>query len=218
MYRKIILRESLNYQFNFSKVTKFVFHYSYLVLYLCEMNEFENPWQKISSREVYDNPWINIRHEEVIKPNGEQGIYGVAHFKLMAAAIVPLDEDENIWLVGQYRYTLNNYSWEIPMGGGSLNGDSLSAAKRELKEETGILASKWTSLGTLHTSNSVTDEVGYMFLAEDLTLGESEPDDTEILQVKKVSLVEAVRMVMESEITDSLSIAAILKVARLKNI
>lgn len=182
------------------------------------MNEFENPWQKISSREVYDNPWINIRHEEVIKPNGEAGIYGVAHFKLLAAAIVPLDYEGNIWLVGQYRYTLNNYSWEIPMGGGELNGDSLEAAKRELKEETGLSASKWTSLGKLHTSNSVTDEVGYMFLAEHLTLGESEPDDTEILQLKKVSLLEAVRMVMDSEITDSLSIAAILKVARLKNI
>jgi len=182
------------------------------------MNKIENPWQKISSREVYDNPWINIRHEEVIKPNGEVGIYGVAHFKLIAAAIVPLDEEGNIWLVGQYRYTLNLYSWEIPMGGGELKGDGLEAAKRELKEETGLSAATWTSLGTLHTSNSVTDEVGFMFLAEDLTLGESEPDDTEILQLKKVSLSEAVRMVMESEITDALSIAAILKVARLKKI
>jgi len=182
------------------------------------MNKIENPWQKLSSREVYDNPWINIRHEEVIKPNGEVGIYGVAHFKLIAAAIVPLDEEGNIWLVGQYRYTLNLYSWEIPMGGGELKGDGLEAAKRELKEETGLSASTWTSLGTLHTSNSVTDEVGFMFLAEDLTLGESEPDDTEILQLKKVSLSEAVRMVMESEITDALSIAAILKVARLKKI
>ena len=182
------------------------------------MNEFDNPWQKISSREVYDNPWINVRHEEVIKPNGESGIYGVTHFKLLAAAIVALDEHENIWLVGQYRYTLNEYSWEIPMGGGDLTGDSLATAKRELKEETGLIASEWTSLGILHTSNSVTDEIGFMFLAENLTLGEPEPDETEILQVKKVSLREAVRMVMDSEITDSLSIAAILKVARLKNI
>jgi 8-oxo-dGTP pyrophosphatase MutT (NUDIX family) len=216
MSRKIILQWRLKPYF--FKVTKFIFYNSYLVLYLYKMNEFENPWQKISSREVYDNPWINIRHEEVIKPNGESGIYGVAHFKLLAAAIVPLDDFGNIWLVGQYRYTLNKYSWEIPMGGGNLNGNSLEAAKRELKEETGLSASKWTSLGILHTSNSVTDEVGYMFLAEDLTLGDSEPDDTEILQVKKVSLIEAIRMVMDSEITDSLSIAAILKVARLKNI
>lgn len=182
------------------------------------MKEFENPWQKISSREVYDNPWISVRHEEVIKPNGKPGIYGVAHFKTKAAAVVPLDNDGNVWLVGQYRYTLNEYSWEIPMGGGDLTGDSLDAAKRELKEETGLIASKWTKLGKLHTSNSVTDEFGNMYLAEDLTMDEAEPDDTEILQLKKIPLIEAVRMVMDSEITDALSIAAILKVARLKNI
>ena len=182
------------------------------------MIQSDNPWQKISSREVYDNPWINVRHEEVIKPNGENGVYGVAHFKLLAAAIVPLDDEGNIWLVGQYRYTLNEYSWEIPMGGGDLQIDCLDTAKRELKEETGLVASKWTSLGRLHTSNSVTDEVGCMFLAEDLTFGEAEPDDTEILQIKKVTLIEAVRMVMDSEITDSLSVAAIFKVAKLKNI
>jgi 8-oxo-dGTP pyrophosphatase MutT (NUDIX family) len=182
------------------------------------MNEFENPWQKISSHEVYDNAWINVQHHDVIKPNQELGVYGVVHFKFLAAAVLPLDKDGNIWLVGQYRYTLNENSWEIPMGGGDLNSDILSSAKRELKEETGLIASKWTNLGKLHTSNSVTDEVGYMFLAEDLVLGEAEPDDTEILQIKKVTLQEAVRMVMDSEITDALSMVAILKVARLKNI
>lgn len=182
------------------------------------MINFENPWKKISSKEIYDNPWVNIRHEEVIKPNGEHGIYGVAHFKNFAAAVLPLDHDNNTWLVGQYRYTLNEYSWEIPMGGGILNSNILEAAKRELKEETGIKANHWTSLGNLHTSNSVTDEVGFLFLAEDLIFGEAQPDDTEILTLKKVSLQEAVRMVMDSEITDSLSIAAILKVARIKRI
>jgi 8-oxo-dGTP pyrophosphatase MutT (NUDIX family) len=182
------------------------------------MNKFENPWKKVSSLSVYENPWVNVRHEEVIKPNGKPGIYGVAHFKSKAAAIVPLDDEGNIWLVGQFRYTLEEYSWEIPMGGGELEGDSLNAAKRELKEETGMTAHKWTNLGKLHTSNSVTDEYGFMFLAEDLTFGESEPDDTEILELKRVNLIDAVNMVMDSEITDSLSVAAILKVARLKGI
>jgi 8-oxo-dGTP pyrophosphatase MutT (NUDIX family) len=182
------------------------------------MINFENPWKKVSSKLVYDNPWVSVHHEEVIKPNGEPGIYGMAHFKNFAAAILPLDHENNTWLVGQYRYTLNEYSWEIPMGGGLLNTNILESAKRELKEETGLEANIWTSLGKLHTSNSVTDEVGYLFLAEDLTYGESEPDDTEILILKKVSLQEAVRMVMDCEITDSLSIAAILKVARLKGI
>lgn len=182
------------------------------------MNDFENPWTIIASQEVYDNPWINIRHENVIKPNGEEGIYGIAHFKLKAIAIIPLDEDNNIWLVGQYRYPLKEYSWEIPMGGGAFDEDNVEAAKRELKEETGIIASNWTELGKLHTSNSVTDEVGYMFLAENLQFGEAEPEDTEILILKKISLKVAIQMVMNSEITDSLSIAAILKVARLKGI
>ena len=182
------------------------------------MTKFKNPWERVSSKIIYDNPWVSLRHEDVIKPNGEAGIYGVAHFKNFAAAVLPLDADNNTWLVGQYRYTLEEYSWEIPMGGGLLNSDILEAAQRELKEETGITAQKWIPLGKLHTSNSVTDEVGYMFLAEDLTEGESEPDDTEILALKKVSLPEAVRMVMDSEITDSISIVAILKVARLKGI
>ncbi len=182
------------------------------------MINFENPWKKISSKQVYDNPWVSVHHQEVIKPNGQLGIYGMAHFKNFAAVVLPLDHDNNTWLVGQYRYTLNEYSWEIPMGGGALNSDILEAAKRELKEETGMKANLWTPLGNIHTSNSVTDEVGYLYLAEDLTFGEAEPDDTEILALKKVSLQEAVRMVMDSEITDSLSIAAILKVARIKGI
>ncbi len=182
------------------------------------MINFENPWKKISSVLVYENPWVSIHHEEVIKPNGEPGIYGKAHFKNFAAAVLPLDHENNTWLVGQFRYTLNEYSWEIPMGGGALNSDILESAKRELKEETGMEANHWTPLGNIHTSNSVTNEVGYLFLAEELAFGESQPDDTEILTLKKVSLQEAVRMVMDSEITDSLSIAAILKVARLKGI
>ncbi|MDZ7897501.1 MAG: NUDIX hydrolase [Arcicella sp.] len=182
------------------------------------MINYENPWKKISSELVYDNPWVSVRHEEVIKPNGQPGIYGLAHFKNFAAAVLPLDDENNTWLVGQYRYTLNEYSWEIPMGGGILNSGVLESAKRELKEETGMEANLWTQIGKIHTSNSVTDEIGYLFLAEDLTFGESQPDDTEILALKKVSLSEAVRMVMNSEITDSLSIATILKVARLKGI
>jgi 8-oxo-dGTP pyrophosphatase MutT (NUDIX family) len=182
------------------------------------MEEYENPWKKVSSKEVYDNPWITIRHEEVVKPNGEMGVYGVAHFKNKALAIVPIDDDNNIWLVGQYRYPLAEYSWEIPMGGGALEVDLLLSAQRELKEETGMSATKWTLLGRIHTSNSVTDEEGFMYMAEGLTQGDAAPDDTEILVIKKVHLSQAIEMVMDSQITDSLSIAAILKVARIKGI
>lgn len=178
----------------------------------------ENPWQTLSSTAVYDNPWVTVKHEEVLKPNGEPGIYGLVHFKNRAIAIVPLDNDNYTWLVGQYRYPLKEYSWEIPMGGGPMSEEALDSAKRELKEETGIVADSWTDLGRIHTSNSVTDEEGFMFLAENLSFEEAEPEDTEILDLKKVSLQEAIDMIMRSEITDSLTIAALLKVARLKNI
>ncbi len=178
----------------------------------------ENPWQTQSSTTVYDNPWVTVKHEEVLKPNGEPGIYGLVHFKNRAIAIVPLDSDNYTWLVGQYRYPLKEYSWEIPMGGGPMSEEPLDSAKRELKEETGIIAAEWTHLGRIHTSNSVTDEEGFMFLAENLSFEEAEPEDTEILDLKKVSLQEAIDMIMRSEITDSLTIAALLKVARLKNI
>jgi 8-oxo-dGTP pyrophosphatase MutT (NUDIX family) len=182
------------------------------------MNTTENPWKIIDSTVVYDNPWIQVRHENVIIPNGKKGIYGVAHFKNKAAVVLPVDNENYTWLVGQYRYTLEEYTWEIPMGGGALSSDSLEAAKRELKEETGMEAERYTYIGKIHTSNSVTDEFGLLYLAEGLTFGVSEPDDTEVLLLKKVHLSEAVQMVMDSEITDSLSVAAILKVARLKNI
>ncbi|MBP6410687.1 MAG: NUDIX hydrolase, partial [Pseudarcicella sp.] len=147
-----------------------------------------------------------------------KGIYGWTHFKNKAIAILPIDQENNIWLVGQYRYPLNEYSWEVPMGGGALDVDSLISAQRELKEETGIIAKNWTYLGKIHTSNSVTNETGFMYLAENIEIGTPEPDETEILTIQKVSLTNAVKMVMNDEITDSLSIAIILKVARLKNI
>ncbi len=182
------------------------------------MIENKNPWTTLASKEIYDNPWITVKHEDVLKPNGEAGIYGVAHFKNKAIAILPIDDFDNIWLVGQYRYPLKEYSWEVPMGGGLLNIETLDSAKRELKEETGLIAEKWTFLGKIHTSNSVTDETGYMYLAEGLTLGEAQPDETEILTIKKIPLKIAVEMVMNSAITDSLSIAIILKAARIKSI
>ncbi|HEV7349616.1 NUDIX hydrolase [Telluribacter sp.] len=178
----------------------------------------ENNWKTLTSKTVYENPWIEIQHRDVLNPAGKEGIYGVVKFKNKAIGIVPLDEQGNIYLVGQYRYTLDEYSWEIPEGGGPLHEDPLEAAKRELKEETGLLAATWTSLARIHTSNSATDEEGFLFLAEELTQHEQEPEETEELQVQKVPLSEAVNMVMRSEITDALAVAAILMVARLKGI
>ncbi|QMU30074.1 NUDIX domain-containing protein [Adhaeribacter radiodurans] len=181
------------------------------------MNEHENPWTTLSSKPIYENPWLSLREDQVINPKGGRGIYGVVDFKNMAIGVVPIDADGNTYLVGQYRYPLNEYSWEIPEGGGPHGIDALESAKRELKEETGFTAGSWTDLGRIHTSNSVTSEFGFLFLAQDLTAGETEHEETEELHIKKVPLTEAVRMVMAGEITDALSIAGILKADKILN-
>lgn len=171
----------------------------------------KNPWTKISAKEVYDNPWIQVEEHQVLTPTGTEGIYGRVHFKNRAIGILPLDQENHTWLVGQYRYTLDEYSWEIPMGGGPLEEDVLESARRELKEETGLTAAKWTELMTIHTSNSVTDEVGYVFIAEQLTLGDTEFDPTEDLEVRRLPFKEALLLVMQGKITDAISVSAILK-------
>ena len=171
----------------------------------------KNPWQTNSKEVVYDNNWIQVSHREVTNPSGNPGIYGVVHFKNLAIGIVVLDEDQNTWLVGQYRYALDVYSWEIPEGGGPLGTDPLASAKRELLEETGIIADKWTKIMDIHISNSVSDEVGILYLAENLSFGETAPEDTEDLKVWKLPFEEAYQMVKEGKITDSLSIMGIQK-------
>lgn len=177
-------------------------------------NEHAN-WETKSTRVAYDNPWIRVEHREVTTPAGTPGIYGVVGFKNKAMGIVPVDSEGHVYLVGQYRYTLDEYSWEIPEGGCPLGEDLLEAAKRELKEETGLVASQWQFIGRIHTSNSVTDEEGFIYLAQGLSQHESDPEDTEELTVKKLPLPEAVDMVMRGQITDSVSMAGILLVARL---
>jgi 8-oxo-dGTP pyrophosphatase MutT (NUDIX family) len=174
----------------------------------------ENPWNTKKTILVYENPWIKVEENQIINPAGKGGIYGTVHFKNRAMAIIPIDKNGDTWLIGQFRYALNEYSWEIPMGGGPIGSDFLESAKRELKEETGLIANKWTELLKIHTSNSVTDEVGVVYLAEGLIQGETEFEETEILQIRKLPFKEALEMVMSGEITDSISLAGILKAAR----
>ncbi|HAI76298.1 MAG TPA: DNA mismatch repair protein MutT [Microscillaceae bacterium] len=175
------------------------------------MDVEQNPWQTLQSQLKYENPWISVTEHQVIHPSGNPGIYGTVHFKSKALGIIPLDEHLNTYLVGQYRYALREYSWEIPMGGGKLDIDILTSAQRELKEETGLIAAKWTNIARIHTSNSVTDEEGFVFLAEELTQAETEFEETEQLQIKKLPLTEALAMVMRNEITDAISVAGLLK-------
>jgi len=172
----------------------------------------ENPWKTLSSKSVYANPWIEVFHNEVITPGGSAGIYGKVHYKNIAVGVIPLDPDYNTWIVGQYRYTLDTYSWEIPEGGSPEGTDPLESAKRELKEETGLTALEWQEILSLQTSNSVCDELAYLYIAKNLTQGEWEPEDTEDLQLRKLPFTELVAMVHRGEIQDAMSVAAIMKV------
>ncbi len=180
------------------------------------MNEEINPWKTISVKTVYENNWIEVVHKEVLNPSGNPGVYGQVNFKNVAIGVIPLDDDGNTWLVGQYRFPLEEYSWEIPEGGCPIGEENLEAAIRELKEETGLIADKYTLVSKIHTSNSVCREVAYIYLAEGLHQSESEPEETEQLQIKKVHFSEAVQLVLDNKITDSMSVAGIMKVARLK--
>jgi len=174
-----------------------------------------NPWQTLGSEPKYQNPWIRVREDQVLNPKGNASVYGVVSMRNKAIGIIPIDADGNTWLVGQYRYTLNEYCWEIPMGGGPIEVDILESAQRELREETGLLARRWTNIARLHTSNSVTDEEGFVFLAEDLEQGEWEPEESEDLRLWKLPLAQAIELVMNNSITDAISVAGLFKAERL---
>lgn len=178
-----------------------------------------NPWITQSIEIRYDNPWIRLEHHEVINPSGGAGIYGKVHFKNLAIGIIPIDEEDHTWLVGQYRYPLHAYSWEIPEGGGPLGIDPLDSAKRELLEECGLLATNWNLLLEMHLSNSVSDERALIYEASGLKKTAAAPEETEQLQLKRLPFSEAVEMVYKGEITDSISVAGILRLhlKRLQN-
>jgi 8-oxo-dGTP pyrophosphatase MutT (NUDIX family) len=172
-------------------------------------DESLSPWGTVESRDVYDNAWISVREDSVIRPDGEEGIYGVVHFKNIAIGILAI-EDGHIYLVGQYRYPLQQYSWEIPEGGCPEGEDPLAAAQRELEEETGLRASHWEKMGEAHLSNSVSDERAIWFLATGLSEGESNPDGTEQLKTRRVTFQRALEMSLQGEISDALSLLAIM--------
>lgn len=182
-----------------------------------ETPDQQNRWITQSTKTIYENRWIQLDEHQVISPGGKPGIYGKVHFKNIAIGIIVLDKEHYTWLVGQHRYPLDAWSWEIPEGGGPLTDEPLASAKRELKEETGLTANTWTIIQKVHLSNSVSDEVGPIFLAEDLEEGESELEHTEAdMKVMKVPFREALDMVLRGDITDSLSVIGILKLARIK--
>lgn len=181
---------------------------------MADHKETENPWKTLSTQPVYNNAWIKVEEHQVITPGGSPGIYGKVSFKNQAVGIIPVDADGNTWLVGQYRYTLNEWAWEIPMGGSPKKEDKIKTAQRELEEETGLIAGDITELLHLHTSNSITDEQGYVYLATQLTTGVQQLEDSEKdMQIKKLPFDDAVKMAQNGEITDAISVAGLLYLA-----
>jgi 8-oxo-dGTP pyrophosphatase MutT (NUDIX family) len=177
------------------------------------MDETKNPWTVLTRATVYENNWIQINHHEVLDPSGGPGVYGTVHFKNHATGVVPIDEKGNVILVGQYRFPIHCYSWEIPEGGGSHSVPALESAQRELREECGLAAKCWTEILGMDLSNSVSDERSTAFLAWDLYDALAQPEETEELQVTRISFWDAVDRVKRGEIRDAISVAALLRVA-----
>jgi len=181
------------------------------------METENNPWKTISQETAYENAWIRVEHHDVINPAGNPGIYGKVHYKNTAISIVAIDSERYTYLVGQYRYTLNAYSWEVPEGGCSIkSGEStLEAAKRELLEETGLVATQWTEIGEVYLSNSVSDERAVMYVAQNLSQQQACPEETEQLKIRRIPLTEAIEMAQNGQITDALSVLTLLKIPTL---
>lgn len=181
------------------------------------MNPLEqNPWKTLSSEVKYKNPWISVREDQVIRPDGAPGIYGVVDCRV-ATGVLALTEDDDLYLVGQYRYPMHCYSWEIIEGGAEPDEDPMEACKRELREEAGLEAAEWTPLGhEIHLSNCHSSERGFLYVARGLHHVDADPEGTEALQVRKVPWQEAVAMVENGAITDAFSIMGILLYDRLR--
>lgn len=171
------------------------------------------PWTRHSRRIAYENPWITVWHDEVTRPDGMPGIYGVVHFETLAVGILALDDADRVLLVGQHRYALDEYSWEIPEGGVPAGESPLEGARRELREETGTEASTWRELARSHLSNSVSDELAVLFLATGLTPGVATPDGTEALEIRWRPFDEVLARTLDGRITDALTVLAVQRVA-----
>lgn len=171
----------------------------------------DNPWKTLSTSRIYQNPWFDVREDRVIRPDGQSGTYSVVSAARTATGILPLWPDGSLTLVGQYRYAIREYSWEIPEGGGGLGEDPESIARRELLEETGLQAETWEYMGRIHTSNCFVDEVCHLFLATQLTAGTAMPDPVEVLRLRRAPFATVVQMALDGTITDSITVAGVFR-------
>ena len=174
-----------------------------------------NPWEVLSTKQIHQNPWFSVDENQVLRPDGNPGQYFVVQTRI-ATGVVALTEDRQVYLVGQFRFPTNTYSWEIVEGGAEPGESAEAAARRELAEEAGLVARSWRRLGgDIQLSNCISSEMGYLYLAEELELTLVNPDPTEILQLKKLPLAECLKLIEDGVIQDALSIIALLRVARL---
>ena len=176
-------------------------------------DETRDPWTRYEQRMEFENPWFSVHTQDCLTPGGTPATYGWVHFKNRAVGVIPLHDDGTITLVGQYRYPLERYSWELPEGGCPEGREMITAAAMELSEETGLSADSLTPFLDFHTSNSVTDEWGQLFLARGLTQGQAHPEDSEELRIRRVTLNTLLGEIESGQITDSLTVMGAYKLA-----
>lgn len=178
-----------------------------------ELGDRVGSWTRRSRAVAYENAWITVWHDDVARPDGSPGIYGVVHFANLAVGAVVLDDDDRVLLVGQHRYTLDTYSWEIPEGGVPAGESAVDGARRELREETGVEADRWREIARLHLSNSISDEAGILFAAHATSHGVASPEPSEDLAIRWLPFDEALAMTMDGRITDALTIIGLQRAA-----
>jgi 8-oxo-dGTP pyrophosphatase MutT (NUDIX family) len=175
------------------------------------MKPHGRPWLSLTEHTVYENPWMSVTEHDAVAPTGHPALYGVVRFKNRALAILPLHEDGSVTLVGQHRFPIPGYSWELPEGGGPIGEEPLEGARRELREEAGLEAAEWRQVLSFQLSNSVTDEIGYGFIATGLSPVQAAPDPTEVLALARIPFREALDLAVGGHIVDMLTVAMLLR-------
>ena len=175
------------------------------------MKPLGQPWAASRERLIYDNPWVTLREHQAVAPTGRSALYGVVGFKNYAIGVLPLHEDGSVTLVGQHRFPLRGYSWEIPEGGGPLDVDPLESARRELREETGLIAESWREVLRYELSNSVTDERGFGYIATGLSQTETDPDETEVIQITRQPFRDVLDAALSGMMPDMITLAMLLR-------